>query len=475
MTKALQGVDRPSAGASSRVGVSGVVHYNGYLEVREKSPNLRGTQRYVTFTDVLVNTSIVAAGVRFFLAMVAKAGWKARANPKGGAKAEEVAELVEEILKDTKTPWHRIVRRAAMYKFYGFNVQEWIAKRRPDGVIGLANVEVRPQSTIERWDLDPAGQVLGVTQRDPQSGRELYIPRRKIIHVVDDALDDGPEGIGLLRHVVEPARRLARIEQLEGFGYEMDLRGIPIGRAPFAALEEAVKNGRLTAVERDQILQPMKDFMENHIRSPRLGIMMDSLSYTSSDEAQTPSAIRQWDMELLNSGTTALPDAARTIQRMNTEIAVLLGVENLLVGTRGDGSLALSRDKSSTLGMVVDSVLKELTESFRSDILVPLQMLNGWREEDLPELYTEAIQYREVGEITAALREMATAGAVLAPDDPAINEVRHLLGLSDAVVLDLSDEAGLAGGEVDPDEPLDDEEDDEETGDPAPSGKDEDE
>ena len=64
-----------------------------------------------------------------------------------------------------KPSWARIVRRAAMYRFYGFSIQEWTAKRRPDGLLTLADVAPRSQMTIERWDMLTDGSIQGVVQR----------------------------------------------------------------------------------------------------------------------------------------------------------------------------------------------------------------------------------------------------------------------------------------------------------------------
>ena len=69
--------------------------------------------------------------------------------------------------------------------------------------------------------------------------------------------------------------------------------------------------------------------------------------------------------------------------------------------------------------------------------------LNGWDEELRPKLKPSKIQHRTVEEITAALRDLAAAGAVLAPDDPAINEIRRLLGLSEVDLDALAEDAAL--------------------------------
>src|SRR5690606_25420999 len=177
-----------------------------------------------------------------FANLVSRPAWKVEPardrgpteEPSDAAKA--AAEFVESVLDDLDVNWTRVVRRSSMYRFNGFGIHEWTAKRRPDGLIGMASVEVRPCHTIARWDVEPTGSVLGVMQRSPQTGEELWIPRKKFVYLLDDTLTDSPEGMGVLRQLVDPAERLQRYLKLEGQGYERDLRGIPVGLAPIAEI-----------------------------------------------------------------------------------------------------------------------------------------------------------------------------------------------------------------------------------------------
>ena len=200
-------------------GAPGFSIYGGLVDTKERDKQLAShDERHRTYGSLLRNTSIVAASVRYYLNLVAKSEWSF--EPSEADTTGEYAEKLEEILtSDPRTPWHRIVRRSAMYRFYGFSVQEWRAKRREDGTITFADIRPRPQATIERWDVDEEGEVIGMVQTRPQDRQYLYIPRSKALYIVDDSLDDSPEGLGLFRHMVSPAERLSRYEQLEGFGY----------------------------------------------------------------------------------------------------------------------------------------------------------------------------------------------------------------------------------------------------------------
>ena len=150
---------------------------------------------------------------------------------------------------------------------------------------------------------------------------------------------------------------------------------------------------------------------------------------------------------------------ATAIERINREIARVLGVEAIILGDGDAGSYALSRDKTNQFSLTVDSTLQELAEGFEDDLLTPLWQLNGWPIEAMPSLKPEAVQYRDIEQVTAALRDMANAGAVLDPDDPAINEVRALLGLSPTDDITRDEDEQLSGSNATEEGSPDDQED----------------
>lgn len=425
----LEGLRPTSVDPTQKLGVSGNQIYGGYVVTPERNPKLTGARRYETYSEMFSNLSIVAAGVRYFLNVITRSSWRIE-PPDDTPAARQLAEYMEEMMHDMEIPWHRVVRKAVMYKFYGFSIQEWTAKRRPDGTIGLLTIESRPQRTIEKWDTDSAGLINGVVQRSPQTAEQIYIPRSKCVYLVDDSLTDSPEGFGLFRHMTQASDRLKRYEQLEGYGYETDLRGVPIGRAPIQQLNQMVEDGQITAPQRDAIMAPMESFIKNHVKGPRLGVLLDSLTYQSTNEATTPSNVKTWDIELLKGGSESLHEISAAIQRVNNEIARVLGVESILLGGQGRGSMALSKDKSDNFFVVVDSALKDLASTYTGEIIDKVWLLNGWPAKLKPRFKTDSIQLRDIQDITTALQQMAQAGAILAPDDPAISEVRDLLGLS---------------------------------------------
>jgi hypothetical protein len=423
-------------------GSPGVAVFGGYVNEVETNAKVAGHEKWRTYSNLLANTSIVAASVRYFLNLLAKAEWNVQPAD-DSEEAKRIAEWFEAAIKDMETPWHRVVRRAGLYRYYGFSIQEWTAKRAEDGSIGIKDVESRPQHTIERWAVDESGTVVGVFQRSPQTFEEIPLDRKRLVYLVDDSLTDSPEGMGLFRHVVEAVERLREYEHLEGIGFETDLRGIPIGKAPIQELRKQVQSGAMSNEQMETQLDALREFLRKHKRSANLALMIDSKVYESSGDTRAPSGQPQWGMDLLKAGATSAPELAAAIQRLNREVARILGTENILLGESGAGSLAMAEDKSNQFALIIDSTLKELAEGFNSDLVKPFVVLNGWDPKMAPKLKPQKIQHSSVAEVTQALKDLAAAGAVMGPDDPAINEVRNMLGLTEIDLEKAAEDAAI--------------------------------
>jgi len=411
------------------MGVSGTPVYAGYVVTAERNSRLIGQERHRTFADILTNTSIVSAAVRYFLNIIARPSWSVEPVD-DSAQAKQYAELLQEILLEgTHTPWSRIIRRAGTYRFHGFQISEWTAERRDDGKIGFSDIESRPQWTIWRWEVDERGTVVGAWQRDPLTGRELGLPRTKILYLVDDTLTDSPEGMGLLRHCVEPADRLRDYLEQEAIGFLRDLRGVPIGRAPIDELNAAVKAGAITEQQKEAALAGLKDFITMEKKGRHTSIIVNSAPYVSkTDSGLMIANSKKWDVDLVQSRTSGLAEVGKAIDRLNYELARILSCENLLLGSTSTGSFALSKEKATDLYLMANSVLRDIRLQAQHDLVDPIWSLNGFPEEMKPKLKSEDVTPKDVEQIARVLRDMATAGAMIPPDDEAINFVRDLLG-----------------------------------------------
>jgi hypothetical protein len=438
---ALLGIFRPpKPDPFAESGRMGTAVWGGYVENIEKDRRLGFQNRYKTASDILANVSIVAAGLRFFLNLVAVPAWTVKPAEdlgpgKSSDQAKQLAEFVQDVIDELDTSWSRIVRRSGMFKFHCFGIQEWTARRREDGLIGMADVEQRPQHTIERWELADDGTIIGMWQRWPQNGQLLFLPRQKVIYLVDDLLTDSPEGLGLFRHLVDPSERLRRYLKMEGIGYERDMRGLPVGFAPLADLAQQVAAGAMTEEQADQAVAGIERFIKLQVKEEDSALLLDSATYRGPNaDGYTVSPEAKWKLELMNGGAMGFQFIGEAIDRLTHDMARILGVESLMLGGGGrgggGGSRALSEDKSRNLYLAIDATVKDISEGMRRDMIGAVWALNGLDPRLMPKLHTEDVAFKDVAVVTKSLADMATAGAILSPDDPAINDVRDLLGIS---------------------------------------------
>jgi hypothetical protein len=318
-----------------------------------------------------------------------------------------------------------------MYRFYGFGIQEWTAKRRDsDGLIGFKNIETRPQFTIYQWDINQRdGKVDGFWQLSPHDYSTYYLPRAKTIYIVDDTLTDSPDGFGWLRHLADPAERYMEYQRIEGSGFERDFRGIPVGRAPRAEVAAAVQSGELTQAEANQITGGLESFITARNKATNTGLLLDSSTYTSvSETGQSVSSTPKWGIELLTGSATGIEHVGAAIKRLEFMMAAILGTEGLLVGSDG-GSRALSEDKSRNLYLNVNACVNDIAESYEKDFINPLWTLNGFDDRLKPSLSASDVSFRSVEEVTKALGDLARAGAMIGPDDEVINHIRRMMNL----------------------------------------------
>lgn len=436
---------RQPAAPFKEQGVAGFVVHAGMVQQNETNYQLTGRERWKTAADLLANVSIIAAGLRYSLNLTARPKWKL--DPVSDkAEAKAAAEFAQDVIENTDRSWSRIVRTAAMYRYHGFGINEWVASKRDDGKIGIQTVEARPQHTIERWDLDDNGGVKGVWQLDPILHKEIYLPRAKIVYLVDDMFTDRPDGLGLFRHLVEPAHALKVLLKLERIGFQRDLVGIPIGRVPLGEANALVAAGKITAQQRDDMIEGIRDFVSLETKTDTTGLLLDSEPYVAkTDTGSTVSSVMKWGVDLITGEQNSVEALGAAIKRLDYEMALIMGVSSLLTGREGEGSRALSEDQSRNLYLTVNQSLKDMAEAFDRDIIGPLWAMNGMDDKLRPKLTTEDAAFKDVEEIAATLAKMAQAGAILAPDDPAINDLRNLMGISEAEEMSIEDLALIRG------------------------------
>ena len=396
-------------------GAPGYVMIGGQILYEERSRRLQNRrERWRIFENIITNTAIVAAGVRFYGDLLKGADWVF--TPSEADTTGEFAERCARMLtEDPATLWPHVVARIGMFRYFGFSLQEWIMRSDEEGYLTYDDIALRPGASIYGWDVDERGKVRGVIQQDPQTSSYNYMHVDKLVYVVDDVHSSSPEGLGLLRQLVETCQRLEVYEQLEGWGFDLDLRGTPIIRTPRAELEaEAKKEGSdLTMGEIDEMEFELRELANDHSFNPERGIILDSAVYRADDENKAPSSVPKWSVDIITGQSRSHAENAAAIQRLKHEAAGIQSMDNILIGQDGTGSYALSQDKTHSCYLMINSVLDTLRDVADNKLVSTLWARNGWDEELRPTLETSAVDHKDIYQLATAYRDigMAAAGA----------------------------------------------------------------
>jgi len=426
---------RPASNATANGG-DGIQSYGGYLQSDERRSELQGKAKWVTYANA-ANTGIVATGLRYAGGLLAGTAWHAEPNERGGADADRGVEIVTEGLINARMPkpFSTIVRRTALYKYFGYSLHEWSATRRADGMIVFSDIAHRPQHTIERWDKPDDRSPWQAVGQLGAGGVRYVIPRGRLLYAVDDTLTDSPDGVGLMRHVVELVRRLGVLEGLEGLAYETDLRGMPIGRAPIVDLKAAAQ----TEVGNDKAkiegyvserTQKLREALQGIVKSPEKlqYLLLDSGTYRNADQSSI-TAVQKWAFELLRGDANGVDAVAAAIGRLQLEIARVLGIEFAMIGGGNSaGTYGMHDSKVSVFATSLQTTLSEIAAFAENDLARVLVGLNGLDPDTCtPKLVAEPISTDAIEGVCIALSHLAQAG--LQSDDEAIAVIRRRMRL----------------------------------------------
>lgn len=429
------GATSPPAPNTNPNGGDGIKAYGGYLPTGERNPELIGTLKWTTFANTY-NAIIVATAIRYFDHLLSGTKWSCTPNPRGGKDAERGVEIVEQglIHAQMPKPWAAVAaKQGTGCTTHGFALHEWSIRKRDDGMVVFAELGHRPQYTVDRWDKPSDRDDWHMISQLTRQGDRYFVPRERLFYCVDDTLTDSPDGMGLLRHVVELVKKLGFYEALEALAYSTDLRGLPIATVPIAEIKNAAGAGDgATGPQVDARVaadtQALRTVMSALFKNPEspAWLFIDSDVYHAPDG--TPSPERKWGLELLRGDTGAIVPIASAIARVQMEIARLFGVEHVMMGGNSSGSHAMHDSKVTMLGIRLQTTVTRVGDAATRDLARTLVALNGLDPDTCtPTIIGEPVDTESVLAACQALQSLAAAA--LQPDDPAPDVIRERLRL----------------------------------------------
>lgn len=375
---------------------------------------LSGARGRRTYREMREADPVVGAFMFAIDMLVRQVDWPVNAAD-DSAEAQAWADFVTECLHDMSIAWADTISSVMSFLTYGFSYFEILYKQRlgdtsdpttrsryTDGRISWRKLALRPQDTLDGWQLDDDGGVQGMYQRAAPRYDRVLIPIEKALLFRTTAERPSPEGRSVLRNAYRPWYNKKHIENIEGIGIERDLAGLPVARVPLETmLPSATPDQRAT-------FETIKRIVTNIRRDSQEGIVMPS--------SRDASGNLLYDVILLSTGGTRQFDTDKVISRYDQRIAMTVLADFILLGHEQVGSKALSVDKTQVFGVALGAWLDHIAGIFNSHAIPRLMRLNGVPADLYPELDHSDIEPVNLAQLADYVSKLATAGAAFFPN-----------------------------------------------------------
>lgn len=421
---------KESVPAFAEVGATGLQRAGGFI-TEEFLNALRGRRAAQIYREMSDNDPIVG-GILFSIdKLIRNVKWTVKSDN------DEIAEFVDQCRNDMETTWEDLISEIMTMLPYGWSLFELVYKRRmgdeppprmqngkavaqlpskfDDGRIGWGKIASRSQDSLYRWGIDDTGSITGMYQNPAPDYRVRFIPIEKALLFRTSTNKNNPEGRSILRNAYRPWYFKKRIEEIESIGIERDLAGFPV-----LWLDNQIMSSQKP--EDQAIVEDYKSIIRNIRRDKQEGLVIPLYF----DEA---SGNRLIELELLSSGGSRTFDTSGIIGRYQSEIAMSVLADFILLGHESVGSFALSADKTELFAVALGSWLKSIAAMFTNVAIPQLLRLNNMPTDANTELVPGDIDEIPVEIIVQLLTAMDAMGAAVFPNDKVVEYLFGRVGL----------------------------------------------
>lgn len=432
------------------LGTTGLKRSGGYID-EEFLARLRGLQGIRYYREMIDNSPTIAAALHVIEMLIRQVEWRVEpADESDAAKVE--AEETEGALEDMSHTFEDFVSEILSMLWAGWAGFEIVYKVRrgpsddpttnsqyKDGKFGWRKFEIRGQETLQRWEFDEEGGLLGWHQMDTYGGLGskgvVFIPMEKALLFRTRVFKGNPEGKSLIRPAVLPYHYLKRIQQFEATGIERDLTGMPIMEVPPEIL--------LTDAAAEDVA--VRQYLERFITQVRMDERWGGLVPA---EATTEGKATGFKFKLMTTGGRRMINTNDIVKRYETRILMLFMAQFLVMGMDKVGSLALSSNMTDLFGTSLGTLMDTIAAVFNRFAIRRRQALNGKPIELDPFLVHGDLEGPDLDIVGKYVQSLATSGN-LTPSRPLERKLLEIANLPQPPEED--DEIPIPTG--DPDDP----------------------
>jgi len=409
------------------IGTTGLRRTGGYVD-EELLVKLSGRRAARVYREMSDNSPIVGAVLYVIEMLLRQVEW--RVEPQGETpRQKEAAKFFEECIEDMSHTWDEFVAEVLSMLPFGWSFFEIVYKLRrgpgddaryrsrfTDGRVGLRKLSIRSQDTLDRWEFDNEGTVLGMWQQDPWSGQTtVLIPLQRALLFRTTSRKNNPEGRSCLRNAYRPWHFAKRIEEIEAIGIERDLTGLPVAYVPPEIMSPSA------TPQQKQLRQLYQTLVQQIRRDEREGIVFPAKMTPKGEHTG-------YELALIASPGRRSIDTSGVVTRHEQRIAMTMLAEFIFLGTQQVGSYSLASTKTTLFSTALGGHMENIASTVNRYLIPRLMGLNGYTADEYPSLVYGDLETPDLDAVATAINNLVGAG-VLVPDDAIERKLREMLKL----------------------------------------------
>ena len=394
-----------------RFSKSGLKIWSGYV-LEDYLPELQGKRAIAVYEEMRKGNPIAGGFIRAIEMAFRSVIWSDIPYDNEQESFKRAAFLTS-VRNDMKDAWATFIANTTTVLPFGhapfemtFKFRNGLSKNSrkssifDDSKVGLENLDLIAQDSIERWQTDPDNptEVIGVIQRIPVTSEEITIPLSKIVNFRLRTEKENPEGESIFRQAYRPWFFQNNLEAIEGISLERTGAGIPVMTLPRGATTIADKGAQSDEQAAIDIVKQVR-----------------------ADEQGGIVIWEGWDFRLARPEGRVDPDLfdlAIKRHRSNMLISVLAAF--LEFGTARVGSFALAQQSRSFFEVALEGYIGIIEETFNKTVVPLLFELNGIVDGKYPKLTHTTVGDPQLVEIAQYIERLTKTGFLV--PDPTLNE-----------------------------------------------------
>jgi hypothetical protein len=386
------------------IGKSGIRWNSGYL-YDEFLPQLQGRRGIQIYREMSENDSIIGACLYAIEQTMREMRWSVM-TPKGRS-GKQLTSFLSENMKGMTHSWNDMVGDILSMLRYGWAYFEIVYRRDRKGRILWHKIALRKQDSMDRWELDDNGSILGMVQNPAPTYQFFFIPIQKSLLFRTKLDADNPEGKSILRTAYHDWYYKKNLEEIEAIGCERDLAGIPILTLP--------DNFNFDGEKEKQQLDAAKRLVANLRRDEQDGVVLPF----------------GWKLELLSSPGKRQFNTTEIINRYNKSIASSVLAEFILLGMERTGSYALSKDLTDMFFLCLEGWADSICSVFNRFAIPNLFRFNGVTGKDLPYIVHTRLSKPDLNTLSNFVSKLAPGVSALDIDEDVKRYLKNVARLSE--------------------------------------------